>query len=140
MAELVTGIGTISAERKKVATGVTLRSITTEVNSIAGVGLQGRMSANTNWRYVGNGRGPGRMPPVDNIRRWIEARGLSLSAWAVAKRIAREGSKDHRQGNANVFEQGIAEWQSNESLIAAADEVAAALADTVVVDLQTGLR
>ena len=140
MAELVTGIGTISAERKKVATGDTLRSITTEVNSIAGVGLQGRLSANANWRYVGNGRGPGAMPPVDNIRRWIEAKGLSLSAWAVAKRIAKEGSRDHRQGNANVFEEGITEWQSNETLIAAAEEVAAALADTVVVDLQTGLR
>ena len=140
MAELVTAIGTISTERKKVATGDTLRSITTEVNSIAGVGLQGRLSANTNWRYVGNGRGPGAMPPVDNIRRWIEAKGLSLSAWAVAKRIAKEGSRDHRQGNANVFEEGITEWQSNETLIAAAEEVAAALADTVVVDLQTGLR
>lgn len=145
MVELVQGIGTISAERKKVATGDTLRSVTTEVNSYENIqgntfGITARLSANSNWRFVGNGRGPGGMPPIANIERWVQAKGLTLSAWAVAKKIARDGSADYRAGRTNVFEDGITEWQSNINLIDAANAIAEALGETVVVDLQTGLR
>jgi len=145
MVELVQGIGTISTERRKVATGDTLRSVTTEVNSYENIqgntfGITARLSANANWRWVGNGRGPGGMPPVANIQRWIDAKGLSLSAWAVAKKIGEQGSADYRAGKTNVFEDGIAEWQSNANLIAAAEGIAESLGETVVVDLQTALR
>jgi hypothetical protein len=119
--------------------------MTTEVNSYENIqggtfGITARLSANANWRWVGNGRGPGGMPPVANIQRWIEAKGLSLSAWAVAKRIGEQGSADYRAGRTNVFEDGIAEWQSNANLIAAAEGIAESLGETVVVDLQTALK
>ena len=145
MTELVQGIGAIMDERRKVATGETKRSMTTEVNSYENLqgqtfGITARLSANANWKWVGNGRGPGGMPPVQNIQRWIDAKGLSLSAWAVAKRIAKDGSLDYRRGNTNVFDDGIAEWQSNVNLIAAAEGIADSIGDTVVVDLQTALR
>lgn len=145
MTELMQGIGAIMDERRKVATGETKRSMTTEVNSFENIqgqtfGITARLSANANWKWVGNGRGPGGMPPVANIQRWIDAKGLSLSAWAVAKRIAKDGSLDHRRGNTNVFDDGIAEWQSNTNLIAAAEGIAESIGDTVVVDLQTALR
>lgn len=145
MVELVQGIGTISTERRKVATGDTLRSVTTEVNSYENIqgntfGITARLSANSNWKFVGNGRGPGGMPPIANIERWVQAKGLTLSAWAVAKKISTDGSADYRAGRTNVFEDGITEWQSNINLIDAANAIAEALGETVVVDLQTGLR
>jgi hypothetical protein len=145
MTELVQGIGAVMDERRKVATGETKASMTTEVNSFENIqggtfGITARLSANANWKWVGNGRGPGGMPPVANIQRWIDAKGLSLSAWAVAKRIGEQGSADYRAGRTNVFEDGIAEWQSNANLIAAAEGIAESLGETVVVDLQTALK
>lgn len=145
MQELVQGIGAVMTERRKVATGDTMRSMTTEVNSYENIqggtfGITARLSANSNWRFVGNGRGPGGMPPIVNIERWVQAKGLSLSAWAVAKKIGAEGSADYRAGRTNVFEDGIAEWQSNTNLIDAANAIAEAVGEIVVVDLQTGLR
>ena len=42
------------------------------------------------------GRGPGKQPPVDNLRRWAQARGIS--PYAVAKKIGREGTERYKRG------------------------------------------
>jgi hypothetical protein len=102
--------------------------------------LFARLEANENWKWMGNGRGPGRMPPVQNIQRWVEARGLTISAWAVAKRIAKEGSKDYRMKNANIFEQSIVEWQGGKSLDDAMGAVGDVIGTIFVNELTTGLR
>ena len=39
------------------------------------------------------GRGPGRMPPLEPIESWMEAKGLEGSAWAIRKHIADFGTK-----------------------------------------------
>ena len=48
------------------------------------------------------GRKPGRMPPVSDIIAWIEAKGIQPEngtveglAWAIAKKIAKEGTDIH---------------------------------------------
>ena len=41
------------------------------------------------------GRGPGRMPPLEPIESWMEAKGLDGSAWAIRKHIADFGTTGH---------------------------------------------
>ena len=38
------------------------------------------------------GRGPGKMPPLQPIKSWMEAKGLEGSAWAIRKHIADFGT------------------------------------------------
>ena len=38
------------------------------------------------------GRGPGKMPPLEPIESWMEAKGLEGSAWAIRKHIAEFGT------------------------------------------------
>ena len=146
MVELQRGITEVMTTRNKIATGGTRDSMSSEVNSYENLqggtfGITARLAANANWKWVGNGRGPGAPPPVTSIQRWIDARGLSLNAWAVSKKIGAEGSADYRAKRTNVFEDGITAWQfENDNLVNAAGAIADAMAQTVVVDLQTGLR
>jgi hypothetical protein len=46
--------------------------------------------------YMINGRKPGKMPPVNPIRKWIEDKGLKLNPYAVAKKIQEEGTLQYR--------------------------------------------
>jgi len=98
------------AQRGKNATGATMRSVT-----ISTVGdetyAEGTMSADSQWQFVGSGRGPGGLPPIGNIQLWIDAKGLDLNAWAVARTIAERGSADFRAKNTNVFLDAIDAWE-----------------------------
>ena len=38
------------------------------------------------------GRGPGKMPPLEPIKSWMEEKGLEGSAWAIRKHIAEFGT------------------------------------------------
>lgn len=58
------------------------------------------------------GRRPGRMPPVENILGWVQARGIqplqrnmtqTSLAWAIAKKIAREGT--NTENHLPIYEQ-----------------------------------
>jgi hypothetical protein len=82
----------ITAEgRMRTTTGGIFDRITTGTAHGTGF-VSGHLEADDYWRYVGNGRGPGGMPPVDNIRAWLERAGIAASPWAIAKSIAkREG-------------------------------------------------
>lgn len=88
--------------RGKVATGRTMSTLSTIV-TVDQFSVVGELQGESQWRFVGNGRGPGGVPPVDNIRRWIAAKGLDLNAWAIAKSMAKRGSKDWRNKAPNVF-------------------------------------
>lgn len=125
-------------QRGKVASGSTIRSIQTGVFAATGYAM-GVLSADHQWRYVGNGRGPGLMPPVESIRSWIEARGLDLSPWAVAKKIAREGTFDFRAKRPNVFLSEIDGWVENK-LTAVEDAVAELGMDRTVEVIKTNLK
>lgn len=97
-------------QRGKNASGRTFRSVrvnTTETPTF----VEGTLSAEDQWKYVGSGRGPGGQPPVDNIRSWVEARGLNISEWAVAKSIAKRGTRDWQLKNTNVFLDAIEAWE-----------------------------
>lgn len=83
-----------------------------------GVTISGVITALDYWQYVGNGRGPGKMPPVSPLIKWALAKGLATNeneatsiGWAIAKGIAREGSLDFQLKGKNVFEQAILDSQ-----------------------------
>lgn len=56
------------------------------------------------------GRAPGRMPPVDPIQKWVEAKlnvGADRSrgiAFAVARKIGQEGTTWYKQGGSDLVE------------------------------------
>lgn len=111
-------VADLAGERDLNATGGTLRETTPRVFGKAGAGIGGaiigQLVAPENWRYWGNGRGPGAIPPVANLQTWIDAKGLDLSAWAVAKSIAQRGTRDYRQGGENIVELAADNWDLSE--------------------------
>ena len=98
------------------ASGRLSRSIRSQVNG--GPIVSGFIEALDYWRYVGNGRGPGKMPPVPPLISWPKSNGLAATdaqaqaiGWAVARNIAKEGSLDHQLKGRNQFDLAIEEAQ-----------------------------
>lgn len=57
--------------------------------------------------YTFRGRPPGKMPPLNKIIDWCNARGLPRGvAWVVAKRISEAGTKLYQSGR-NIFDEII---------------------------------
>lgn len=101
------------------ATGATQQSLRVDITDLTGT-LYGRAYFAT----VETGRRPGKMPPVQTIKEWIEAKGLHVEpmeykrtpserwqpkytpieralnrmAWGIAYKIGREGSALYRAG------------------------------------------
>lgn len=113
MDDLVDRIREEAADRGKVASGKTLASLRTSVLGSSAF-VVGTLTGGEQWKFIGNGRGPGKMPPIQNIEQWIASKGLNLSAWAVGRKIAREGSRDFRLGRTNIFADSIGAWQQGE--------------------------
>ena len=110
--KLRTDIRKIMVERNKNATNSTSNGIAVIPSQGQGFG-QALLEADSTWKWVGNGRAPGRMPPIAPIQAWINARGLTLNAWGVARKIGEQGSSDFRKKRRNVFLQGIEEWEKS---------------------------
>lgn len=106
-------IAAAMTEKGKVATGRTLRSI----NVMAyGSDAEGSASllADGQWKYVGNGRGPGKRPPLSPLREWIRARGLNLSEYVLANKIMKQGTRDFRLKRKNTFIEEIDAWEKKD--------------------------
>lgn len=138
MVDLARGIQRDMRARDKNATGGTSRGI--EVNAVGGNSFtQGTLIADSQWRYVGSGRGPGMRPPIEPLKKWIAARNLTISAYAVANRIAKEGSRDYRLRNTNVFIDAIDRWEKDFPKVE--EKFAQNLVDrTEQIVLQSGLK
>lgn len=111
MDRLTNEIRTELVRRGHKATGSLSQSVrVTVLSGQTFVVAEGR--ALDHWKYVGNGRGPGKQPPTAPIRRWLRAKGQDERlAFPIARKIGREGSKDFREGNENVFGGKIREFQ-----------------------------
>jgi len=109
MDEILSGVKKEMIRRGKVATGRTISTLSTSV-TVSDAAVVGDLTGEEQWKYVGNGRGPGGMPPINNIQRWINAKGLTISAYAVARTIAKKGSKDYRNRAPNVFLSAFEEY------------------------------
>lgn len=63
--------------------------------------------------YVFKGRAPGRLPPLNKIIDWCNARGIPRGvAWVIAKNIADAGTKLW-QSKRNIFDEIISEEKVN---------------------------
>lgn len=91
------------AQNNRNATGRSSASI--QPANISEIG--GQLVGNSSIQWVFTGRGPGGFPPLSNIIDWLNARGLPRGmAWAVAKKIAEEGTKLWQSG-VNGFQEVI---------------------------------
>lgn len=97
-------------EEGKVATGKTRRSLRVLASGNDATG-SASLIAGAQWKYVGNGRGPGKAPPLGSLEEWIQARGRNLNAYALQDKIQREGTRDFRLGRKNIFLKEIDAWQ-----------------------------
>lgn len=63
--------------------------------------------------YVFKGRAPGKMPPLDKIIDWCNARGIPRGvAWVIARNIAELGTKLWRERR-NIFNEVITDEKIN---------------------------
>lgn len=139
MDDLVDRIREEAKFRGKVASGRTLASLRTTVLA-SDTFLVATLSGADNWKYWGNGRGPGRMPPVGPLARWIANKGLSMSAWALAKRIQKDGTRDHRLGRPNLVLESITAWQEGEPFKAVGPSAVKVYGDAFVQEVKTRLK
>lgn len=73
------------------------------------------------WKWVGNGRGPGKFPPIENLENWITAKHITPQpmtlksgrtviptvkslAFLIARSIAKYGTQDYQLGGKNSFQ------------------------------------
>jgi len=60
--------------------------------------------------YLAHGRAPGKMPPIAALTQWVKAKfgyggkQAESIAWAVGKKIEREGTTWHKQGGTDLME------------------------------------
>ena len=63
--------------------------------------------------FVFKGRGPGKMPPIDKIIDWCNARGIPRNvAWVIARNISESGTKLWREKR-NIFNEIITDEKIN---------------------------
>ena len=103
-------------ERRRInATGALSASV--DVNTaLLPTETVGTMTALGYWKTAGSGTPPGGPVRVSDIQTWLDAKGLDFSAWAIARRIRRIGSKDFREGNPNAFLTAIETWETGPAL------------------------
>lgn len=98
------------------ATGKTAASIEVNIEdkNIAGFPLvSGEIKANRYFTVLETGRRPGKMPPIDSIKEWVQAKGFNFPmttslgntirnaeglSWAIAIKISKEGTSLFRKG------------------------------------------
>lgn len=80
------------------ATGSTSRSLTSQITAVRANSIRGGVFGKRTWFFTDQGRGPGGIPPISAIERWVNAKlGISGSearglAFAIARKIGREGT------------------------------------------------
>jgi len=47
-------------------------------------------------QYLDRGRPPGKFPPMDTIKRWVELKGLQVDPFVIARGIAENGTRIFR--------------------------------------------
>lgn len=96
-------------EKDSIATG-SLAYDATKTIRIEGDHIAVYFNLNDYWKYVENGRRPGKFPPIDKIREWIQIKNIiprmgpdnkipstDQLAFLISRKIAREGIEGKHQ-------------------------------------------
>ena len=65
-------------------------------------------------QYAKYGRGPGKLPPISEIEEWVKSKGIVSAseakgtAFAIAKSISKNGTKNYVKGAPNALEAALA--------------------------------
>ena len=71
----------------------------------------------------GKGRRPGKMPPVQEIAKWIESRNLDLNPWAVAMSMKKKGNEVYQRKREGINIEAEVEANREEFLKRIAQEL-----------------
>lgn len=84
--------------------------------------------------FVFKGRAPGKMPPIDKIIDWCNAKGIPRAvAWVIARNIADSGTKLWQQRR-NIFNEIITEEKIN-TFVESLSKIYTARLETELIDL-----
>lgn len=117
--------------RIRTITGGIFDRMTVNVSSGAGY-VVGQLETDDYWKFVGSGRRPGGMPPVQRLAEWVQRSGAEVSPWALAKSIAKRGTRDWRNKRPNVFTAAIDKWENGGALDGLEQESGKELEDATV--------
>lgn len=116
LAEFMVGIATDVKDRINSggynATRTLINSIGTDITD--GLATTGTLYAASHWKFLGNGRRPGKRPPIAPLVEWAKAKGIATTdaqarsiAYRVATEISKRGSLDHQLGGKNQFTEAV---------------------------------
>ena len=52
--------------------------------------------------YLDVGRAPGKFPPPESIKAWVESRALTVSPYVIGRKIAREGTEIYKNPSKGI--------------------------------------
>lgn len=103
---------------------------------------QAKVEIPSHIQFARYGRGPGKQPPVDEILAWVKREGIATApteqlgtAWAIAKSIAKNGTKNYVSGAPNFVDEVIKKYEDD-----FIDDVAELTADNVAEQLIDSLE
>lgn len=89
ISSIAAGLRAVGADN----TGQLINSLRFELKETA-EGIEMLIKGNDYFKYVENGRKPGKMPPLNEIIKWVSSKGLPRSAaFPIAKKIGKFGIK-----------------------------------------------
>lgn len=90
--------------------------VTEEVSILVDGSGKASVFAPSHLQFAYAGRGPGKQPPLDPILQWVSEKGVIFegstkegTAWAIAKSIAKNGTKNWKPGAPDIVKKAIEE-------------------------------
>ncbi len=115
------------------AKGLKASGLTERLLKVTGSGNKWRLQTPDYFIFEILGRGPGNMPPIEEIEQWVISKGLPKgSAWPIAKTIAKEGTRIFKREAEGIDFQGIFDEEMKIFLKEFGDEQAKKIADATV--------
>jgi len=115
------------------AKGLKASGLTEQLLKVEGSGNKWTLKTPDYFIFQILGRGPGEIPPLEEIRNWVISKGLPIkSAVPIAKTIGAEGTRIFKGEAEGIDFQGIFDQEMKDFLREFGDEQASQIADVVV--------
>ena len=135
----------LQAARNNMPTYYELKDKIKFVMNVNGNFYEIEFNAPSYWKYANDGRRPGKMPPVNVIADWVRRRNITpyalkngklpttdQLAFAIAKKIGRDGTKFHGPTGIHFLEKSIDEQKSYWD-----DKISEAISNDIIAELDS---